>query len=180
MYQTKQRLNARSVSSEYTEHLFLLLSLCKGKLTIYRQDGVMIVQTNALETTQASSTTFKALLPFGDQNNISSKFQQSRPFPPPFVNSCHQYLNLHFIYKIFVQDTLLHSCNKNVIMAPAQGPPHMNSERPRCLSLHNTQLLYQRLMRLCTPIILVINITTKRKIVNYFRKTFHYRCLTGS
>ena len=179
MYQTKQRLNARSVSSEYTEHLFLLLSLCKGKLTIYRQDGVMIVQTNALETTQASSTTFKALLPFGDQNNISSKFQQSRLFPSSFVNSCHPDLNLHVIYKIFIQYTLLLSSNKKVIMPPAQGPPHINSERP-CLSLRNIQLLYQRLMRLCTPIILVINITTKRKIVNYFRKTFHYRCLTGS
>ena len=48
MYQTKQRLNARSVSSEYAEHLFLLLSLSKGKPTKYRQDGIMIVQTNAL------------------------------------------------------------------------------------------------------------------------------------
>ena len=48
MYQTKQRLNAQSVSSEYTEHLFLLLSLSKGKPTKYRQDGIMIVPTNAL------------------------------------------------------------------------------------------------------------------------------------
>ena len=54
------------VSSKHTEHLFLLLSLTKGKLTKYRQDEIMITQTNALETTQASSTTFKALLPFGD------------------------------------------------------------------------------------------------------------------
>ena len=114
------------------------------------------------------------------ENISSSKFQQSRPFPLPFVNSCHEDLNLHLIYKIFVQDTPLLSSNKNVIMPPAQGPPHMNSERPGCLSLRNTQLLYQRLMRLCTPIILVINITTMRKIVNYFRKMFHYRCLTGS
>ena len=35
-----------------------------------------------------------------------------------------------------------------------------------CLSLRNIQLLDLRLMRLCTPIILVINITTMRKIVN--------------
>ena len=48
MYQTKQRLNAQSVSSKYTEHLFLLLSLRKGKPTKYRQNGIMIVQTNAL------------------------------------------------------------------------------------------------------------------------------------
>ena len=168
------------VSSKHTEHLFLLLSLTKGKLTKYRQDEIMITQTNALETTQASSTTFKALLPFGDQNNISSKFQQSRPFRPPFVNSCHQYLNLYFIYKIFVQDTFLLSSDKNVIMPPAQGPPHINSERPGCLSLRNIQLLYLGLIRFCTPIILVINITTMRKVVNYFRKMFHYRCLTGS
>ena len=66
MHQTKQWLNARSVSSKYTEHLFLLLSLTKGKLRKYRQDGIMIMQTNALETTQASNTAFKALLPFGD------------------------------------------------------------------------------------------------------------------
>ena len=57
-------------------------------------------------------------------------------------------------------------------MPPVQGPAHMNSERPGCLSLRNIQLLYQRLMRLCTPIILIINITTMRKIVNYFRKIF--------
>ena len=68
---------------------------------------------------------------------------------------------------------------KKVIMPPVQGPPHMNSERPGCLSLRNIQLLYQRLMRLCTPIILIINITTMRKIVKYFCKMFHYRCLTG-
>ena len=54
------------VSSKHTEHLFLLLSLAKGKLTKYRQDEIMITQANALETTQASSATFKALLPFGD------------------------------------------------------------------------------------------------------------------
>ena len=114
------------------------------------------------------------------ENISSSKFQQSRPFPIPFVNSCHEDLNLHLIYKIFVQDTPLLSSNKNVIMPPAQGPPHMDRERPGCLSLRNIQLLYLRLMRLCAPIILVINITTMRKIVNYFRKMFHYRCLTGS
>ena len=34
--------------SEYTELLFFLLSLSKGKHTKYRQDGIMIVQTNAL------------------------------------------------------------------------------------------------------------------------------------
>ena len=66
MYQTKQRLNAQSVSSEYTEHLFLLLSLSKGKPTKYRQDGIMIVPTNALLITQANSTTFQALLPLGE------------------------------------------------------------------------------------------------------------------
>ena len=65
MYQTKQRLNAQSVSSEYTEHLFLLLSLRKGKTTKYRQNGIMIVQTNALLITQANSTTFQALLILG-------------------------------------------------------------------------------------------------------------------
>ena len=114
------------------------------------------------------------------ENISSSKFQQSRPFPLPFVNSCHEDLNLHLIYKIFVQDTPLLSSKKNVIMPPAQGPPHMDRERPGCLSLRNIQLLYLRLMRLCAFIILVINITTMRKIVNYFRKMFHYRCLTGS
>ena len=114
------------------------------------------------------------------ENISSSKFQQSGPFPLPFVNSCHEDLNLHLIYKIFIQDTPLLSSNKNVIMPPAQGPPHMDRERPGCLSLRNIQLLYLGLMRLCAPIILVINITTMRKIVNYFRKMFHYRCLTGS
>ena len=48
MYQTKQRLNAQGISSEYTEHLFLLVSLRKDKPTKYRQNGIMIVQTNAL------------------------------------------------------------------------------------------------------------------------------------
>ena len=36
MHQTKQRVNAESVSSKYTEHLLLLLSLIKGKPTKYR------------------------------------------------------------------------------------------------------------------------------------------------
>ena len=161
MYQTKQRLNAQSVSSEYTEHLFLLLSLRKGKPTKYRQNGIMIVQTNALLITQANSTTFQALLILGKyQNNISSKFYQSRPFTPSFVNSCHQELNLHFICKSFVRDTPLLSSNKKVIMPPTQGLQQMNRERPGCLFLHNIQLLYLRLIKLCTPIILVINITT--------------------
>ena len=48
MYQPKQRLNAWNVSCGYTDHLFLLLSLSRGKPTKYRQDGIMIVQTNAL------------------------------------------------------------------------------------------------------------------------------------
>ena len=65
-------------------------------------------------------------------------------------------------------------------MPPTQGLQQMNRERPGCLSLHNIQLLYLRLMKLCTPIILVINITTMQKIVKYFRKMFHYTCLTGS
>ena len=89
------------------------------------------------------------------ENISSSKFQQSRPFPLPFVNSCHEDLNLHLIYKIFVQDTPFLSSNKNVIIPPAQGPPHMERERPGCLSLRNIQLLYRRLMRLCALIILV-------------------------
>ena len=58
-------------------------------------------------------------------------------------------------------------------MPPAQGLPHMNKERPGCISLHNIRLLYLRLMKLSTPIILVKDITTMRKIVNYFRKMFH-------
>ena len=87
---------------------------------------------------------------------------------------------VEYFPKTFVKDTPLLSSNKNVIMPPAQGPPHMDRERPGCLILRNIQLLYLRLMRLCAPIILVINITTMRKIVNYFRKMFHYRCLTGS
>ena len=41
----------------------------------------------------------------------------------------------------------------------------MNTERPKCLYLHNIQLLYLGLMKLRTPIILVISITTMRKIV---------------
>ena len=148
MYQTKQRLNAQSVSSEYTEHLFLLLSLRKGKTTKYRQNGIMIVQTNALLITQANSTTFQALLILGKyQNNISSKFYQSRPLTPSFVNSCHQELNLHFIYKSFVRDTPLLSSNKKVIMPPTQGLQQMNRERPGCLSLHNIKLLYLRLIK---------------------------------
>ena len=40
MHQRKQRLNAQSVSSKYTEHLLLLLSLSKGKPTKYRQDVI--------------------------------------------------------------------------------------------------------------------------------------------
>ena len=57
-------------------------------------------------------------------------------------------------------------------MPPAQGPKRMNRERPGYLSLHNIQLLYLRLMNLCTAIILVVNIITMRKVLNYFRKSF--------
>ena len=53
--------------------------------------------------------------------NIRIIFHQSSrkadPFPH-YANSCHQGLNLHFIYKISVQDTPLLSSNKKVIMSP--------------------------------------------------------------
>ena len=101
----------------------------------------------------------------------SSKADPFQPPPPsPFVNTPPP----------FLQDTPLLSSNKKVIMPPAQGPTHMNRERPGCLYFHNIQLLHVRLMKLCTPFILVINIRTMQKIVNYFRKMFHYRCSTGS
>ena len=115
MYQTKQRLNEQSVSSKYTEHLLWLLSLSKSKPTKYRQD--MIVQTNAFYFTLKAQPSKRYYL----VENIRIIFHQSSrkadPFPH-YANSCHQGLNLHFIYKISVQDTPLLSSNKKVIMSP--------------------------------------------------------------
>ena len=135
MYQTKQRLNARSVQSKYTERLFLLLSLSEANpLNIDRMRSWSCKQMfYELHMLVPQPSKHYYLL----ENISPSKFQQSGPFPLPFVNSCYEDLNLHLIYKIFVQDTPLLSSNKNVIMPPAQAPPHMDRERLGCLSLRN-------------------------------------------
>ena len=99
-----------------------ILSICSYYFHLVRANPLNIdrMWSNTLQIKEANSTTFLALLPLAEYyNNISSKFQQSRP-SPPFRQQLPSRLESAFYLQNLCLNTPLLSCNKNVIIPPAK------------------------------------------------------------
>ena len=163
----------------------------------------MIVQTHALWIIQASTTT-QALLSLREcTSNISSKFPPKQTLLPIWATAVITTW-LHIFFTKFLSNTRPSPPLKK-FMPQAQGATDISKEIPgvlsarsyrlhRLYSLHYIELFHPPM---CT-ITLVMNITTMLKVrkilnyirytmfaifanmLNYVRKMFHHRCLTGS